>query len=267
MPQTVTTALHDHVAEVVLTRPEKRNAVNIDMFEALTDAAQALAGNPAVRAVVLHGAGEHFCAGIDTSVFSAGDPAELARRMQPLPGRVANLFQNAAIAWRDLPVPVIAALDGVVYGAGLQIAMGADLRIASPRVRCSIMEIRWGIIPDMGLTATMRHVVRHDRLRELTYTGRIVAADEARELGLVTAIAEEPLAAARELAAQIAGASPDAVRAAKTLLNTAFDEPEADALRSEVKLQLGVLGGANQREAVAANVERRVPKFSDPASD
>lgn len=264
MTEPVSIDIRDHVAEVALARPEKRNAVNLAMFEALSATATRIAADTSVRAVVLRGEGEHFCAGIDTSVFTNSSPDELVARMQPLDGTAANLFQHAAYAWRELPVPVVAALDGAVFGAGLQIAMGADVRIASPRTRCSVMEIRWGIIPDMALTATMRDVVRVDRLRELTYTGRIVEADEAVAIGLVTEIRDEPLAAARELAATIAAQSPDALRGAKRLLNTAFDLPEAEALKLEADLQLRILGQPNQREAALANAEKRKPRFADP---
>ena len=264
MAEPVTIDVREHVAEVALARPEKRNAVNLEMFEALSAGAQRLAADASVRTVVLRGEGEHFCAGIDTTMFTASSPEELVSRMRPRPGTPANLFQHAAYAWRELPVPVIAALDGVVFGAGLLIAMGADIRIASKRTRCSVMEIRWGIIPDMALTATMRHVVRHDRLRELTYTGRIVDAEEAAAVGLVTELRDDPLAAARELAAAIATRSPDALRTAKRLLNAGFDAPEAEALKLEAELQLRILGRPNQLEAARANVEKRAPRFSDP---
>jgi enoyl-CoA hydratase/carnithine racemase len=263
MSETVNVTIDNHVAVVTLTRPEKRNAINLDMFEALSGAAQELAKQKTLRAVVLTGAGEHFCAGIDTSVFASSSPAELVTRMQPLKGSPANLFQHVGYAWRELPVPVIAALQGSVFGGGLQIAMGADIRLAAATTRCSVMEIRWGIIPDMALTTTMRHAVRLDQLRELTYTGRIVEAEEAQQIGLLTRLCADPLHAAMELATEIAGRSPDAVRAAKQLLNAGYDTPEAQALRLEAELQLGVLGGSNQREAVMANAEKRAPVFKD----
>ncbi len=263
MSQPVTLERKDHVAVVTLNRPEKRNAINLAMFEGLSAIGRELAGQEGLRAVVLHGAGEHFCAGIDTSVFTESSPDELVSRMQPLAGTPANLFQHVAYAWRELPVPVIAALQGVVFGGGLQIAMGADVRLAAPSTRCSIMETRWGIIPDMAITQTMRAVVRMDYLRELTYTGRIVEAAEAQSVGFVTRICDDPLAAAQELAAEIASRSPDAVRAAKQLLNAGFDDAAERSLRLEAKLQLGVLGKPNQQEAVKANLEKRAPRFRD----
>lgn len=268
MSEPIRVTVEKHIAVVTLTRPAKRNAINLEMFAALSAAGQDLAQQKGIRAVVLTGEGDHFCAGIDTSVFTNSSPAdsspaELVKRMQPLESSVANLFQHAAYAWRELPVPVIAALKGSVFGGGLQIAMGADLRIAAPSTRCSVMEIRWGIIPDMSLTTTMRHAVRLDHLRELTYTGRIVEADEAREMGLLTRISDDPLAAALAMAAEIAGHSPDAIRAAKKLLNAGYDLPEPQALQAEAEIQLGVLGRSNQREAVLANAEKRAPVFKD----
>jgi enoyl-CoA hydratase/carnithine racemase len=175
----------------------------------------------------------------------------------------ANFFQRAAYVWRELPVPVIAAVDGVAFGGGLQIAMGADVRIASPSARFSIMEIRWGIIPDMAISQTMRHTVRLDRLTELVMTGRIFAAVEAEKIGVITAIAGDPYAAAHELAATIAGKSPHAVRAAKSLLNKCFDEQPADALQLEARLQSDLMGRPNQLEAVRANRDKREPRFQD----
>lgn len=251
-----------HVAVVTLSRPDKGNAINPDMFAALSATGRELAARPGLRAVVLTGAGEHFCTGIDVSSFQGDE--DMSSKLAPLDDTPANLFQDVACTWRDLPVPVIAALHGAVFGGGLQIAMGADLRIAHPHTRCSVMEVRWGIIPDMGLTATMRDSVRLDRLRELVYTGRIVDATEAERVGLVTRLADDPLEAAESLAAEIAARSPDAVRAAKRLLRDAFDRDVADALRLEARLQGELLGGANQREAVISNFEKREPRFRDP---
>jgi len=264
MPNTIDVEIANHVAEVTLVRPEKRNAISLEMFEELTALTAELGTRRDLRAVVLRGAGEHFSAGIDTSVFASSSGDDLLSRMEPLEGSPANLFQNAAIGWRELRVPVIACLEGAVFGGGLQLAMGADIRIASPTTRCSVMEIRWGIIPDMALTATMRHIVRLDHLKELAFTGRIVEADEAKELGLITMLSGDPLAAARELAADIARKSPDAVRAAKRLFNRAFDEKPDKALEREADLQLTLLGNPNQFEAVAANLEGREPRFRDP---
>lgn len=254
-----------HVAMVTLDRAAKRNAVDEAMFEAIIETADRLRDDKSLRCVVLTGEGAHFCAGIDISVFQgAGIAGTAGDRMAPRPGSTANFFQAAALAWRELPVPVIAALRGTVFGAGLQIAAGADLRVAAPDVALSIMEVRWGIIPDMGVTTTLRHLVREDRLRELAYSGRVVDGATALEAGLVTELAADPLARAQEIAVSIAEKSPDAIRAMKKLFNESLTGDPAVALRLEADLQSQLMGGANQREAALANLEKREPDFSDP---
>lgn len=184
--------------------------------------------------------------------------------MDPGKQTPANLFQSVAWVWQEVPVPVIAALQGVVFGAGLQIALGADIRFASPDVQLSIMEIKWGIIPDMAISSTALHLLPADKIKELAFTGRVVDGAEAAATGLVTRLTEDPLAAARSLAIEIAGRSPDAIRAIKRLINASWQTNTAASLRLEAELQLAVMGGENQMEAVAANMEQRPPKFSDP---
>ncbi|MDX1516845.1 MAG: crotonase/enoyl-CoA hydratase family protein [Woeseiaceae bacterium] len=263
MSDVVDVTVTNRVAEVRLNRPDKRNALNIELFDALGRVGRQLADNPAVRAVVLAGNGEHFCAGIDTGLFAGGLDDSFAERMRPVPPSPANSFQAAAYVWRELPVPVICALHGVAFGGGLQIAMGADLRYAAPDARLSVMEIRWGIVPDMAITSTLRHVVAVDQLLELALTGRVIDAHEALGRGLVTAVHEDPLAAARETASQIAAHSPDAVRAIKRLILDGFRQSDADALALEAGLQLQLIGSPNQVEAVRANLEQRAPTFRD----
>jgi len=267
MNERVLIDIDNHVATVTLNRADKRNAVDFDMFEGIAAAADDLAQNRSVRAVVLSGAGSDFCAGIDISVFGGeGIGAGTADLLQPRTASGANFFQNAAMCWRDLPMPVIAALHGSVFGAGFQISMGADIRYAAPDTRLSIMEIKWGIIPDMAITATLPGVVAEDRVRELAYTGRIVASDEAASLGLVTAVVDDPLASATAVAHDIAGKSPDAVRAIKRLISESWPRDGAASLRREAELQIAVMAGDNQREAALANLEKRPPQFHDPKS-
>ena len=255
----------DGVATVTLDRADKKNAVDVHMFSAIAEAAAAIEADKSIRAVVLTGDGSDFCAGVDISSFAGdGIGAGVGDKMQPRTPTGANFFQQAATCWRDLPVPVIAALRGVVFGAGFQIAMGADIRFAAPDTRMSIMEIRWGIIPDMGITATVPGVITEDRAKELAFTGRIVKAEEAAALGLVTGVTDDPLAAASLLAADIAAKSPDAIRAIKQLINSAWRADPTPALRLEAELQLAVMAGDNQREAAAANIEKRPPVFRDP---
>lgn len=264
MNDTVRLEVDSHVATVTLNRPQKMNALTLELLEALVDAGRSIRSDASVRAVVLRGAGDNFCAGMDTSVFAAGNVGgDNDSRMAPMQDSPANFYQRPALIWSEVEVPVIAALSGVVFGGGMQIALGADLRIAAPDTRCSIMEMRWGLVPDMGITVTSRGLLRRDHLRELVYSGRVVDADEALQLGLVSRIDPSPADAALALARQLAGQSPDAVRAAKQLLNHAFDDAPGDALAREARLQSSLIGRPNQVEAVMANVQKRAPEFRD----
>jgi enoyl-CoA hydratase/carnithine racemase len=262
MNERVSLETQGHVARVTLNRPDKFNAVDTGMIDGLVAAGEAITANRDVRAVVLAGNGEHFCAGIDLGIFQQGAEGPGPELMAPQAGSDANYFQRPALVWHDLPVPVIAALHGICYGAGLQIALGADVRIAAPDCRLSVMEIKWGIIPDMGMSVTARGLVRPDRLKELAMTGRVVSGEEAFGLGLVTEVAEAPAERALALATAIAGRSPDAVAATKSLLNAVPGVSRDAALRLEAELQLGLLGRPNQVEAVRANLEKREPDFA-----
>ena len=256
--------IRERVATVTLNRPDKRNALDIGMFDGIVAAAAAIADEPDVRAVVLAGAGPAFCAGLDVQSMMT-DPAAIERLLLKSPGEVANLAQRVAWAWRELPVPVIAALTGEVFGGGLQIALGADLRLAAPDARLSVMEIRWGLIPDMAGSRVLKDILPLDVAKELALTGRIVDGEEAAELGLVTRVCAEPLAAARELAGEIAARSPDAVRATKYLLDRAPGMSDAEGLALETRLQMALIGQKNQMEAVRAGMARTTPDFQ-PAS-
>ena len=263
MSSRVLVKLESHVAEVTLNRPDKFNALDLEMFSEIAAAGEQLAKDSSVRAVVLTGAGEHFCSGIGTSIFQGKEPMASEANMSPGESSPANFFQRTAYVWRELPVPVICVLHGVAYGGGLQIAMGADIRIASPSARLSIMEIKWGLIPDMAITTTLRNILAVDKVKELVFSGRVVDAAEAKEIGLVTIIDDDPLVAARAMAGAIASRSPDAIRAAKSMLNNAWQMPEEEALRREAELQLAIIGRANQLEAVSASLSKRVPEFVD----
>jgi len=263
MSEPVHISITDHIAQVTLNRPDKANAVNLAMFDALGAAGRELAENRAIRAVVLTGAGENFCAGIDVSLLSSEDPAIDAQALSPVDSSPANRFQLAAYTWRELPVPVICAIRGVAFGAGFQIAMGADLRYARPDSSLSIMEVKWGLIPDMAITTTLRDLLPLDRAKEMAWSGRVVGGQEASHLGLVTALHDDPQAAAMETARAICVKSPDAIRSVKRLLNTAWRLSDSEALALEAELQLGVLGRKNQLEAVMANMQKRSPEFDD----
>lgn len=262
MTERIKIDIDGHVADVCLNRPDKRNALDMEMFEALSYAGEQLASQKSVRAVVLSGAGEDFCAGIDVAMFSKD--VEFSQALTtPLAPSPANLFQRAAYAWRELPVPVICALNGVVFGGGFQIAMGADIRYAAPDARLSIMEIKWGLIPDMALSTTLRHILPVDKIKELMFSGAIFSGEEAQQLGIVTAVHDDPRGAAHDAAKNIAAKSPDAIRAGKRLINQSWQLSEADSLALEAELQARIIGRANQLEAVRANFEKRAPQFED----
>jgi enoyl-CoA hydratase/carnithine racemase len=254
----------DHVAVVTLTRPEKHNALDIAMFEAISAAAERLAGEPGVRAVVLHGDGPSFCSGLDVAGVMANQPGS-DDLMAPLRGSVPNWFQRPVYRWIELPVPVIAAIHGYCLGGGLQIALAADVRFATPDARMSVLEVKWGLIPDMAITRTLPRLVGIDVAKELAFTGRMLSGSEACELGVVTHVAEDPLAAARTLAAEIAGRSPDAVRAMKRLFDQSWTGSPEETLRLEADLQLGLIGTPNQLAAVAAGMAKQPAEFVDPS--
>lgn len=255
--QRVALSVEDGVADVRLTRPDKLNALDPAMFAAIIDAIGKLATMPGLRAVVLSGEGRGFCAGLDMMSMASSAPIDLAARTHG----IANDFQQVAWGWRALPVPVIAAVHGVAFGGGLQIASGADMILAAPGTRLSVTEMKWGIVPDMAGFALWRGRVRDDVLREATYTAREFDAEEAQALGFVTRVIDEPHAAARALARTIAGRNPDAIRAAKRLAN--FEGNAAAILEAESREQAALLRSSNQIEAVRANLEKRPPVFTD----
>jgi enoyl-CoA hydratase/carnithine racemase len=263
MTERVRIEIADHVAVVTLTRPDKHNALDVAMFDGILSAAERLRTEPGIRAVVLHGDGPSFCSGLDvvSIMQSGGGPAGLTDRIRD---EVPNYFQRSAYDWTALPMPVIAALHGNCFGGGLQIALGADIRIAAPDARLSVMEVKWGLIPDMAITRTLPRLAGIDVAKELTFTGRVFNGEEAVRLGVVTRVADEPLAAARALAAEIAGRSPDAVRSAKRLFDESWTGPPRDTLLLEAQLQLGLIGSPNQLAAVAAGFTKQPANFVDP---
>jgi enoyl-CoA hydratase/carnithine racemase len=256
------------VADVRLNRPDKLNALDPGMFEALVATGERLARSAGLRAVVLSGSGRGFCSGLDKDTFASmasgrRDPAlaDLTTRTHGL----ANAPQQAALIWRDLPVPVIAAIHGVALGGGFQIALGADIRYVAPDARLSILEVKWGLVPDMGGIALMRELARGDVIRELTMTGRMFSGAEAHAYGFATAVHPDPLAAAQATAREIAGRSPDAVSAIKRLLNRASDDDAAKILIAESTEQAKLIGSPNQIESIKAAVENRPAKYADTA--
>src|SRR5271155_2642406 len=248
------------VAEVTLNRPDKLNALDPAMFKAIIAAGERLSRMAGLRAVVLTGAGKGFCAGLDRETFAsiaAGGAVPTLKDLAKRTHGLANDFQQAAYVWRTLPVPVIAAIHGVALGGGFQIALGADIRYIAPDARLAIMEIKWGIVPDMGGIALMRELARSDVIRELAMTGRIFSGAEALTYGFATSLHADPLAAARLTACEIAARSPHAVRAVKRLLNASADADTSAILLVESKEQATLLASPNQIEAVRAGMEGR----------
>lgn len=251
------------VAEVTMARADKMNALDVPMFQALVAAIAQLRDDARVRAVVLHGEGRAFCAGLDMGSLQglAGQPGGGVGDIVARTHGLANVWQQVAWGWRELPVPVIAAVHGVAFGGGLQVALGADLRYVHPEAKLSVMEVKWGLVPDMAGCVLLTELTRPDVARELTYSGRVVGAAEAVTLGLATRVCDDPLADARALAGDIAGRSPDAIRAAKRLFNGASPVDAGRVLLAEAVEQQRLIGSPNQREAVLATLEKRPPVF------
>ena len=259
--------IENGVADVRLNRADKMNALDPAMFTAIAETGARLKQDASLRAVVLSGEGKAFCAGLDVERMAAvanGSSllpfADLDRRTHG----VANFVQHIVWIWRELPVPVIAAVHGVAFGGGFQLALGADLRYVAPGTRLGIIEAKWGLVPDMAGTQLMRHLAREDVVRELTYTARIFSAEEALGFGFATRLEADPQAAALTTAREIASRSPHAIRAAKRLLNQARACNAREGLIAETVAQAALLGSPNQVEAVRANLEKRAPRWSNP---
>ncbi len=252
----------DGVAQVRLTRADKMNALDPEMFSRIIEAGQHLHDLKGLRAVVLSGEGRAFCAGLDLSNFARTPSPDEPSITERTYGN-ANKFQQVAMQWRKLPVPVIAAVHGVCFGGGLQIASGADIRVVAPDTRLAIMELKWGLVPDMGGYALWRGLVRDDVLRDLVYTNREFTGAEAKEYGLATHVDTDPLARATAIAGEIANRNPHAIRAAKRL-HAIMPERDADALLlAESIEQHPLMRSRNQVEAVMAGMEKRQASYED----
>ncbi len=250
----------DHIAHVTLTRGDKMNALDEAMIKALLAAGQEVAASDA-RAVVLSGEGKSFCAGLDMASFAKMAHMDPTEWLMTRSHEDANEMQELALIWRRIPVPVICAIQGAAYGGGLQIALGADIRIAHPEAKLAVMEMKWGIIPDMGGMVLLPKLVRSDVLRLLTYTARPIGAVQAAEWGLVTRLSDDPQTEAIALAENIASQSPSAIRAAKRLIDFAETNPRADVLLAESSEQVDLIGKPDQMEVVMAQMQGRKPEF------
>ena len=253
------TMLEGGIADVRLIRADKMNALDGAMFEGIVEAIKTLETMPGLRVVVLSGEGKAFCAGLDMASMAGGSGNDLAARIHG----DANTPQQVAWGWRKLPVPVIAAVHGVAFGGGFQIMSGADIRIAHPESRMAIMELKWGLVPDMAGFPLWRTMVRDDVLRELTYTNREFSGAEALGLGFATYIDEIPHTKAMSIAREIANRNPDAMREAKALFNEFADLDEDSILMAESERQARVIRTPNQIEAVMAGMQKRAATFAD----
>ncbi len=272
MSDRVLCTITNGVADVRLNRAEKINALDGAMFSALVEVGESLKSDTSVRAVVLSGEGRGFCAGLDFGSFQAmagggvervlpttGDPDDPSK----LPGKITHQGQQACWVWQEIPVPVIAAVHGVALGGGCQIALGADMRYVTADAQLSVLEIRWGLIPDMTGTQMLPRLVGLDVAKELTFSGRMVRGEEAVLIGLATRVCVDPREEAMTTAHEIASKSPDAIRGAKSLLNMAGQVSMADGFAAERRSIRALIGSTNQVEAVSAFFEKRSATYSD----
>jgi len=264
-------ASSEGVAHVELNRPEKRNALDGGMFDGIREAARHVERDRSVRAVVLSGAGGCFCSGLDFSTFGAmadegldADSEEVAAAARDLSSQGANRAQQIGWLWQEIAVPVIAAVEGAAYGGGLHVALGADIRFVAPDARLAFVEVTWGLVPDLSGTQALRRLVSLDVAKKLVLSGEPISGEKAVACGLCTELSDDPLGDAFALARLIASRSPDAVRAAKLLLNESVRVPVAEGLANEFRATGGLMGTPNQIEAVVARLQKREAKFVDP---
>ncbi len=259
MNDTLIYEVNDGIAIVTLNRPDKMNALSLDLFNALIETGEAIKKDKRVRVVILNGSGRAFCAGLDMELMMSGGASDLAPRSHGM----CNLFQQAAWVWHEVTVPVIAAVHGTCFGGGLQLITGADMRYLHPETKLSIMEMKWGIIPDMAGSQLWSAFVPEDIIRELTYTARVFSATEALDYGFATRLTHNPLDDAMETALQIVNKNPQAIRAAKRVINQQRHVTQAEGILAESVEQMKIMGTPNQMEAVMANMQKRAPKFTD----
>ena len=262
MQNVVDITIEDYIADVRLNRPEKMNALNEDMFQSIIKATQELSQNDEIRAIVLSGNGRAFCAGLDLSNFSMDGDGVASQDIVARTHGVANKWQTVAYAWRELQVPVIAAVHGIAFGGGLQIMLGADIKYIAADTRLSVMEMKWGLVPDMAGSVLMRGNVRDDVFRELTYTNREFSGSDAVEYGFATHVSDNPHTDAMALAKTIAAKSPSAIVKAKRLINDSAHLHPNDLLLAESRYQQDIIGSKNQMEAVFSSMQKRPGNFT-----
>ena len=261
MNDRVRISIEARIATVSLNRPDKHNGVDLPMLDAMIAAQHRLRGMRDLRAVIIRGEGPSFCSGLDfKSVL--GNPFQAIGSYLQLWWPFRNRFQTWSVGWRRLPIPVIALIHGNCFGAGLQLGLGADIRICRPDAKLSLMEAAWGLVPDMGGALLLRELIPLDLAKELTMTGRIVSGEEALALGLVSHVSEDPETLIRNLTAEISARSPDSVAAAKRLLQDAWRAGDEEALQAERRWQRRVMGRRNQRIAMERNKQKSETPFA-----
>jgi enoyl-CoA hydratase/carnithine racemase len=248
--------IKDQIAFVTLNRADKLNALDMPMFEAIVNTTKQLKKDKAIRAIILSGDGPAFCSGLDVkSMFK--NPLTAVKLLIKPGARASNLAQDVSFLWRDVPVPVIAVTHGKCWGGGFQIALGADFRYSTPDCEFSIMESRWGLIPDMAGTIALRELASIDVIKELAMTARIFKGDEAKQLGLVTHVFDDPMTEAIKFVDEIKKRSPDAIANTKLLFNKTWLSTIRQALNWETKLQKRLIGRYNQRAAISQGTAKK----------
>ncbi|RNI19885.1 crotonase/enoyl-CoA hydratase family protein [Flexivirga caeni] len=260
MSNNIEVTVADGIADVRLDRPEKLNGLTLPMLRELASVARKLRSDKEIRTVILSGNGTSFCAGLDFKTVTA-DPKQLPLGLLPRPWRSTNLFQEACWAWRRVPVPVVAAVHGHCYGGGLQIALSADLRVTAPDAKWSVLEGKWGLIPDMTGVQALSELVGIETAKRLTMTAEIISGTEAAQIGLVGQVDPQPYGAARALAASLAQRSPDALVAAKRLFDRTWTMSARRTFTRERWEQARLLLGANFTIARKAGLQREQPVF------
>ena len=271
----VTVTISDGIADVRLDRADKRNALDPAMFDAIAKAGNDLVTNREIHAVVLSGNGNSFCAGLDFGSFqsmadsgksdsSNGNKSSSQNAGAMQPGAITHLAQQICWVWQEVPVPVVAALQGHALGGGMQLALGADIRVAHGETQFAMREVHWGLIPDMTGTLMLSRLVRDDVAKDLVFSARIISGVEAHALGVVTRLSDTPFETAMQIAREIADRSPDAVRGAKALINRLSNEGAAEHFAEERRIIYSLIGKPNQVEAVMSNFEKRPAKFRPP---
>ena len=263
MSELIKLEIKNKIATVTLNRPEKKNALTLEMLITLSNIGDNLKEKTSLKCIIINGSGGTFCSGIDITSFAslASDKKLLNSIMAPLDGASYNQIQKSCLIWQEISIPVIAVLEGPVFGAGLQLALGADIRIAAFNTVLSIMETKWGLIPDMGITQTLPKLISYDQAFYATLTSNLIEANEAKSLGLVTICSENPYDESMKWVRGISSRSPEAIVATKTLYKKAWSEKTVENLRLEALLQTKLIGSTNQMEAVLANIENRPPNF------